>query len=69
MVRECWASDEQSYEETNDLVTWGRCIGIHGGSEDQAVAAMERGEVTKVKNLWRNGLRFLYKIFSASGCT
>ena len=66
MARNVWKGKEDRVSETEELVTWGRCIAMHGG-ETQAIAAWERGEVEPRVNPCSKGPRTLYSVFSVKG--
>ena len=65
--RDMWASDEQVIEEAGELLTWGRIIGLHGGSEIEAIKAMERNEIEVRENTTGKGPKTLYCMFSQKG--
>ena len=37
-------------EVIGEMLPWGRMIGLHGGSEQIALDALERGEIREVRN-------------------
>eukprot|EP00974_Lingulodinium_polyedra_P035101 3372439-Lingulodinium_polyedra.AAC.1 len=64
LQRASWRSVEESVSEKEKLKTWGVVVGMHGGDEAKAIAAMERGEVEARDNPSSKGPRTLYSIFS-----
>eukprot|EP00974_Lingulodinium_polyedra_P108794 10528873-Lingulodinium_polyedra.AAC.1 len=64
LQRASWRSVEESVAEKEKLKTWGVVVGMHGGDEAKAIAAMERGEVEARENPSSKGPRVLYSIFS-----
>eukprot|EP00969_Alexandrium_andersonii_P021961 961158-Alexandrium_andersonii.AAC.1 len=61
MTRACWSTKENSYEEREDLLTWGVAVGMHG-SEQNAMEALERHELIKVANPSKIGPKHMYAI-------
>ena len=55
-------------EEVDQLLTWGVVCGIHQ-TEENAIAAMERGEVVERVNPSTKGPKVLYEVFSLKGHT
>ena len=51
----------------NSIGIGGVVVGMHGGDENAAIAAMERGEVEARENPSKKGPRMLYSIYSLEG--
>ena len=71
LTRKEWVEETQTTTRRQDMMTWGRIVGIHFG-EENALAAMQRNEVKKIANPdFKKGCtdqpEFYYKMASMIG--
>ena len=66
MTRTWTTNEEQIYSEEAILHTWGRIIGMHG-SEELALAALDRNEIVEVENKTKIGPKTLFKVVEITG--